>query len=392
MKIYVCLPNELYANYSSFQKSKELTDLLNKYFDSFELEFALQNVGLVKVYAMPKPKFSSFSDELKNDLVRFFSVDKSKLDLKTDYARLNPNFKPVSVSAARAKPAKEEHSRSDELDYEKLSYNYVAEEPHFSFEQVILSKQTLHKIEHAIGIIEVEHKVFDEWGLRNIIPQASTALNFYGLPGTGKTMSAEAVASKLHKKIIKATYADIESKYLGEGPKMLKAIFLAAERQDAVLFLDEADSLLSKRLTNVSQGSEQSINSLRSQLLISLESFKGVVIFASNLVINYDKAFLSRLINIEFTMPDQDERLRIWENHLFNGKVRVPLSSDVDLPCLAEKYSFCGREIKNAVKNACIAAALNQKDFVSQNDFLAACEEINLEKTKVLNSTDHTKA
>lgn len=391
MKIFICLSNELYDNYSSPQKHKELTNVLNKYFDSFELEFVLQNIESVKVYAMPKPKFPSFSNELRSELALFFSIDKSKLDLKTDYARLNPNFKPVSIT--RTKPAKEEtHSKSDELDYEKLSYNYIAEEPRFSFEQVILSKQTLHKIEHAIGVIEVEHKVFDEWGLRNIIPQASMALNFYGLPGTGKTMSAEAVANKLHKKIIKATYADIESKYLGEGPKMLKAIFLAAERQDAVLFLDEADSLLSKRLTNVNQGSEQAINSLRSQLLISLETFKGVVIFASNLVINYDKAFLSRLINIEFTMPDSDERLRIWENHLSSGKVRVPLSSDVDLSYLADKYPFCGREIKNAVKNACIAAALNRKDFVSQDDLIAACEEINLEKSKVLNTTDHTKA
>lgn len=90
--------------------------------------------------------------------------------------------------------------------------------------------------------------MFDEWGLRSIIPNASSAISFYGPPGTGKSMAAEAIAENLGKKILRATYADIESKFHGEGPKMVKAIFRAAERDDAILFLDESDSLLSKRL------------------------------------------------------------------------------------------------------------------------------------------------
>lgn len=151
--------------------------------------------------------------------------------------------------------------------------------------------------------LQVASKVFDEWGLRAIIPTASAALSFYALPGTGKSMAAETLATRLGMKILMATYADIGSKFHGEGPKMVKAIFMAAEREDAVLFLDESGSLLSKRLTNVSDGSSQAINSMRSQFLMSLERFKGVVIFATNLVVNYDKAFLLRLVNVEFTSP-----------------------------------------------------------------------------------------
>jgi SpoVK/Ycf46/Vps4 family AAA+-type ATPase len=92
-------------------------------------------------------------------------------------------------------------------------------------------------------------------------------------------------------KIIEASYAHIKSMYHGEGPKNVEALFYAAQAQNAILFIDEADSLLSRRLTNVNQGSEQAINSMRSQLLICLERFKGVVIFATNLVQNYDPAF-----------------------------------------------------------------------------------------------------
>ena len=177
-------------------------------------------------------------------------------------------------------------SGSEEYDYNLRSLNYVPTKPCYSFDRVILETETINKIIEAVNIIKYESLVFDEWGLRAIQPNPSSALSFFGPSGTGKTMAAEAVASMLGKKILKVGYADIESKYHGEGPKMVKAIFMAAERNDCVLFIDEADSLLSKRLTNVTQGSEQAINSMRSQLLICLEEFKGIVIFATNLVVN----------------------------------------------------------------------------------------------------------
>lgn len=138
--------------------------------------------------------------------------------------------------------------------YIRLSRNYTANPPRYTFDQVILPKKGLEQIESTIGVLQVAPKVSDEWGFRAIIPTASAALSFYGHSGTDKSMVAEALATRLGKKILMATYADIESKFHGEGPKMVKAIFVAAEREDAVLFLDESDSLLSKRLTNVSTG------------------------------------------------------------------------------------------------------------------------------------------
>lgn len=172
---------------------------------------------------------------------------------------------------------------------------------------------------------------------------------------------------------------------------MVKAIFRAAEREDAVLFLDESDSLLSKRLTNVADGSAQAINSMRSQLLISLESFRGITIFATNLVINYDKAFLSRLINIEFINPTAVEREKIWRNHLLTDKIHVPLAPDVDFTNLAEQYELCGREIKNVVKNACVSVALRKKEIVSQGDFIEAAQRAIEERNRVDSAKDETK-
>lgn len=288
--------------------------------------------------------------------------------------------------------------KSNEFDYEEKSKQFVPVEPLYSFDRVILSGDVSEKIEEAVGILQCENKVFNEWGLYEIQPHPSTSLSFYGPSGTGKTMAAEAIAHKLGKKILKASYADVESKYHGEGPKMVKAIFLAAKKENAVLFFDEADSLLSKRLTSVTHGSEQAINSMRSQLLICLEEFRGIVIFATNLVVNYDRAFLTRLISVEFTNPDVNTRKKIWDVHirpLNDGKphqLNIPLDDDVDTAVLAERFDFVGRSIRNAVVSACVSAALANHDKVCQGDFVKACEKIEAEQSALAAAREHTKS
>lgn len=410
MKIYWCIPKSLYVTKKAAEHENNkmiMENEVRKYYGNVDIEIVNKNnLDKIEVYVMGKSKYEGFQDEIHKSIidaiVKCFGESVRQLILiKLNYSVFDPNFKPISDDIETTDESKDKRksifdeygkqNKDNEFDYEKLSYNYQAVEPRFSFDQVILPQKTFEQIEEAIGVLEVEAKVFDEWGLRSIIPEATSALSFYGPPGTGKTMTAEAIANKLGKKILRATYADVESKFHGEGPKMVKAIFRAAERDDAVLFLDESDSLLSKRLTNVSDGSAQAINSMRSQLLISLENFKGIVIFATNLVVNYDKAFLSRLINVEFINPTAVERKKIWWNHLKTDKIHIPLAEDVDIDYLAEKYELCGREIKNVVKNACVSAALKKKDIVVQQEFVDACEKAIDERKRVNSAKDQTR-
>lgn len=324
-------------------------------------------------------------------------IDLTSLDIRTipsDTDTKSADSSPVTDNSENKKGK----SSEGEFDYEERSKQYIPVEPSYSFDRVILPEDVLEKINEALGILECENKVFKEWGLYEIQPHPSSSLSFFGAPGTGKTMAAEAIAQKLGKKILKVSYADVESKYHGEGPKMVKAIFLAAARADAVLFFDEADSLLSKRLTNVTQGSEQAINSMRSQLLICLEEFRGIVIFATNLVVNYDQAFLTRLISIEFKKPDAETREKIWRVHVKasddgrHHQLNIPLADDVDLKELADKYEFVGREIRNAVVSACVSTALDHRDLVTQADFVKACDKIVDEQESLANAKDHTQA
>lgn len=264
-------------------------------------------------------------------------------------------------------------NRDPELSPEERAKRYEAQQPIFTFKQLVIPEEVEEDLLLAVDLIRLEFKVFDEWGLRKIEPFPRTALNFHGKPGTGKTLAAHAIASKINRPILVASYAQIESMYHGEGPKNVEAIFLAAERDNALLFIDEADSLLSKRLTNVTQGSEQAINSMRSQLLICLEQFRGVVIFSTNLVENYDKAFETRVRNINFPMPDETCRREIWKRHLVE---ELPIAEDVSIEKLAQIEDVCGRDIKNAIIDASMRAARQDKEEIGISEFLDSVDRI----------------
>lgn len=128
---------------------------------------------------------------------------------------------------------------------------------------------------------------------------------------------------------------------------------------------------------------------MKSQLLILLEQYNGIVIFATNLPKINDNAFNSRLISIKFTLPDQKTREKIWEQHIMGKGIKIPLSDDVNLQELAEKYEFCGRDIKKAVRDACVTSALNGR-IVSQEDFIRACDKIKAETEELSRSEDYT--
>lgn len=282
-------------------------------------------------------------------------------------------FRQKWLSGRRAEARLRHGAASDDRDAPHPD-RYTPGAPRFSFEQLVLPQEVQADLLAAIDVITVEKRVFDDWGLRQIEPFPRSAVNLHGPPGTGKTLTAHAMAQRLGRRILVASYADIESKYHGDGPKNVQAIFQAAERDSAVLFIDEADSLLSRRLTQVTQGSEQAINSMRSQLLINLEQFHGVVIFSTNLVENYDTAFETRVRHIHFPLPDLECRKKLWRQHLVPS---LPVHADVDCDGLAKRFDdICGRDIKNAVIDAAVRVAVADQPPVTMENLVRAVEGI----------------
>src|SRR3954464_7365891 len=225
-------------------------------------------------------------------------------------------------------------------------------EPRRSFDDVVLPATTLRALNHALALVRKHDLIFHQWGLAERHSSGlGLAFHFAGPPGTGKTICAEALAYALEKKLLVVRYAELESRWVGQTAKHVAAVFRAAERQDAVLFFDEADAIAGRRFTSLAAAYEREANAVVNVLLHELESFPGVVIFATNLAANMDPAFERRIrTHIMFEMPDADARERIWRVQLHPRK--TPLAEDVDFRALADAYPRSGGDIKNAVLKA----------------------------------------
>jgi SpoVK/Ycf46/Vps4 family AAA+-type ATPase len=232
---------------------------------------------------------------------------------------------------------------------------YEIRTPRITLEDdVILNGDTRRMFEEAIGAMRYHKTIYSDWGFGAVDPSGrNLILNLYGPPGTGKTLAAEALAGTLKRQYIHIGIAEIESKYVGETAKNIAAAFQRAAAEGAVLFFDEADTLLGARLSSVTQGIDNEINAMRSTLLIELERFEGLVVFATNFAKNYDSAFVSRIrYHIEFQLPDHDARTRLWQRMLVPG---IPLVEDrtaLIARCAAASEGLSGREIRTVLRTA----------------------------------------
>ena len=182
-------------------------------------------------------------------------------------------------------------------------------EPRHCLDKLILLPEVKTDIQAALRALETRADLERVWNLSSIQPQQGRCiLNFYGPPGTGKTRAALGIALRLSKLLYQVDYSAVVSKYLGDTAKHIKAAFSAAREHDAVLFFDEADSLLSKRVST-GESCSTSINQNRNCLMQELDRFDGVVIVTSNLFENYDPALLRRIQrHIKFRIPDASMR------------------------------------------------------------------------------------
>ena len=246
-----------------------------------------------------------------------------------------------SLECPYCKEQKMKEKMAEEKKEDRLPY--ILQDPRYTLEDVFLPAKSKLQIDEALAKIKNFHKIYIEWGFKAVDPcGAGTVLNFYGKPGTGKTLTAEALAGSLGKKFISLGMSDVESKYMGETAN------------------DEADTLLGARLSNVTQGIDNEVNSLRSTLLIELEKFEGIVIFATNFEKNYDKAFVSRITHhVQFDLPDEEGLRKIWDKFLVP---QIPLEGDresVITKLAGISLGLSGRDVRNCMRLALPKAILD---------------------------------
>jgi ATP-dependent 26S proteasome regulatory subunit len=260
---------------------------------------------------------------------------------------------------------------------------FAPEQPRRRLADLVLSAETERALRVALAKIQHHALLYQTWGLAEIHPEGrGIALNLYGESGTGKSFAAEAIAQHLSKPIIRVDYAQLESRYVGDTPKNIVAAFEAARAHDAVLFFDEADSVLSHRVTNITQAADYGVNISRSTLLLQLDSFEGVVIFATNLARNYDPAVVRRILaHVPFTLPDQAALVRLWRYHLPH---KLPRSAEATPEALAAlSAGLSGGDILNCVLLAASEAAMRGAEQVALADFAEAIAQVRRAKAEI---------
>lgn len=267
-------------------------------------------------------------------------------------------------------PLERKSDRPKKVEEENI---FIPEEPRYSLEDIILTQATKDQILDVATYAENSQLVFDIWGFNKTHKYSKrVGINLYGAPGTGKTMAAHAIAKQLGKKILIVNYADIESKYVGETPKNIRKAFEAAKNSDSILFFDEADAILSKRVTNMTQAVDVSVNQTRSVMLMLMNEYQDFIIFATNFIENFDPAFMRRIsVHVKFELPDFECRKKLWAMYI--PKEFAAQFENLDIDELAGKFDgLSGSDISNAVLNAAFKAARLVPDGNVQNAALKA--------------------
>ena len=146
-----------------------------------------------------------------------------------------------------------------------------------------------------------------DWGLPR--QREGVMAVFHGPSGTGKTMAASAIAHRLGIPLLRADLSQLMDKYVGETEKHLGRLLRGARENHCVLLFDERAA--------VSSGHDKYANLSTSYLLQEIEQYDGVAILSTNLLGNFDDAFLRRLQYIvRFSLPDAALREMLWRQVL----------------------------------------------------------------------------
>ena len=115
---------------------------------------------------------------------------------------------PINRTPIVENPGESEEKSTKGIKKETKVDFYISE-PKYSLDDVILSETVKKEIERIVSYLKYNDKIFKEWNLESVIKQHNLSVNLYGESGTGKTMTAHAIAKMLNKKIVLVNYAEI---------------------------------------------------------------------------------------------------------------------------------------------------------------------------------------
>ena len=250
-----------------------------------------------------------------------------------------------------------------------------------TLDDVVLAEKTKETLNALLK--QVDKNVINRlkaWGIKDKKRGIDAKIIFYGIAGTGKTLTALALAKSLKKDVLSFDCSKILSMYIGESEKNVRNIFdkyneiKEQSKTEPVLLLNEADQFLSSRSSGTGSSADKMHNQMQNIFLEQIERFDGILIATTNLLENLDKAFSRRFnYKIEFLKPNKDQRIALWKKLL---PTNLPLEKDFDIEKIA-KHELTGGQIELVIKNTAYKLAIQENAVFKLSDFE---EQISKEK------------
>lgn len=242
-----------------------------------------------------------------------------------------------------------------------------------TLDDVILNDKTKETLDALLK--QVDKNVINrlkQWGIKDKKRGIEAKIIFYGVAGTGKTLTALALAKSLKKDVLSFDCSKILSMYIGESEKNVRNIFdkyyelRTQTKSEPVLLLNEADQFLSSRASGGMSSSDKMHNQMQNIFLEQIERFDGILIATTNLLENLDKAFSRRFnYKIEFIKPNKEQRIKLWKKLL---PANLPLEENFDIEELA-KYELTGGQIELVIKNTAYKIAVSDEPIFKVENF-----------------------
>lgn len=281
-------------------------------------------------------------------------------------------FQIVSVSPNNSIIA--ENTEIKLLDIEERNLDTVKRiKTNIKISDIVGQENAKNKTKVLIKYLEEPDK-FGEWAPKNIL--------FYGFPGTGKTMLVKALANELDVPLYLIKATSLIGEHVGDSASKIQELFEKAQKTaPSIIFIDEIDAIALHRSFQSLRGDvAEIVNSLLTEMDGINDNKAVVTIGATNNPNSIDYAVRSRFEEeIEFILPDDNERKAIFENNLKT----FPLEYDLNIEKLVKiSKNMSGRDIKEKIlKTALHHAISHDKETVDNKDV-----EYALKASKIKNS------
>ena len=244
-----------------------------------------------------------------------------------------------------------------------------------SLSDIVGQKNAKNKVKVITKYLE-NPESFGPWAPKNVL--------FYGVPGTGKTMLVKALANVLEVPLYLIKATSLIGDHVGDGSSKIHDLFKkASENAPSIIFIDEIDAIALHRSFQSLRGDvTEIVNSLLTEMDGINENSSVITIGATNNPTSLDYAVRSRFEEeIEFKLPNDDERLTIIENNLKT----MPLEYDLDLNKIVKQTKgLSGRDLKEKIlKTALHNAISNDSDIITMKNIEYALESSNIKNIDV---------